>query len=87
MVSNPFRCRLDSLRAQLDLTENSTFGKEELELLLSSVEGVEMWEMAPVVSFVTSSWTSKLKIDEKSMKNHGLRAFSVENRLNIDGFS
>lgn len=46
---------LQNIINESDLRDDSKFGKEELELLLESVEGVEMWEMAPVVSFVSGS--------------------------------
>lgn len=36
-----------------DFAEDSKFGKEELQILLESVDGVEMWEMAPVVNFLS----------------------------------
>lgn len=46
----------------LDLAEDSKFGKEELQLLLESVDGVELWEMAPVVNFLSGDCAHGISI-------------------------
>eukprot|EP00435_Cladocopium_sp_Y103_P005924 s3225_g1.t3 len=45
-----------------DFAEDSKFGKEELQILLESVDGVEMWEMAPVVNFLSGDSVNGISI-------------------------